>query len=78
MLRLHIKKRNQALIKLTLPEVISMRVVWSGTLRALSTTITIMASATKVFTQARMKYHVQTVEFDTSRKRVGSVAIILY
>jgi|LauGreDrversion4_2_1035121.scaffolds.fasta_scaffold23653_6 hypothetical protein len=36
-----------------------------------------MATATRLFTHAKMKNHVQTVELDTLSNTLGSVAIIL-
>jgi hypothetical protein len=75
-LRLHIKKRNQALIKVTAPEVISTRVFGRGVFCWSENTISpMMLTATMLFIQARMKNHVQTVELDILRKKLGSLDI---
>ena len=74
--RLHIKKRNQLLIKATTPEVIS-RLVFGRGIFCCSVNIISprILTATKLFRQAKMKNHVQTVELDILRKKLGSFTI---
>ena len=75
-LRLHIKKRNQAVIKDTAPEVISVRVFGRGIFCwSVNTISPRINSAIILFRQAKMKNHLQTVVSDTLRKKLGSPGI---
>ena len=75
-LRLHMKKRNHALIKVTDAEVMSTRVFDKGVFCwSVNNIIPKILSATRLFIHANMKNQVQTVEFDILRKKTGSVSI---
>ncbi len=64
------------MIKVTAPEVISTRVFGRGVFCwSVNTIIPRILSATRLFTQAKMKNQVQTVELDILRKKLGSLDI---
>ena len=75
-LRLHIKKRNHALIKATTAEVISTRVFGRGVFCwSINTINPRILSASRLLKQAKMKNQVHTVELDILRKKLGSLTI---